>query len=278
MINKKCLPRNCKPYKIASSKQINTLAGTYTSSEVVIMRNLRLPEFDKSRNIYQQKVLVFQSETCKYDVNLGADFLTKTGIDAMAHIAEIQQDKEFFGMDWYDPTCYAVEILDAKYEKVDVDEVITHLTHLNLQQKEDLKQVLQEHTKLFDGTLGVYPHRKFHIDLIPGAAAKHARSYPVPVIHLAAFKKELLHLVEIGVLSPQGANDIGAFSHSWDDHLKPLRIILTKLQEHGFTVNPLKCEWALTETDWLGYWLTPNGLKPWTKKGCSTKNASSNQH
>ncbi len=46
-------------------------------------------------------------------------------------------------MDWYDPTCYAVEILDAKYEKVEVDEVITHLTHLNFQQKEDLKQVLQ---------------------------------------------------------------------------------------------------------------------------------------
>jgi hypothetical protein len=81
MINKKCLPRNCKPCKIASSRQINTLAGTYTSSEVVIMCNLRLPEFDKSHNVDQQKALVFQSETCKYDVILGADFLTKTGID-----------------------------------------------------------------------------------------------------------------------------------------------------------------------------------------------------
>ncbi len=122
MINKKSLPRNCKPCKIASSRQINTLAGTYTSFEVVIMRNLRLPEFDKSRNIYQQKELVFQSETCKDDVILGADFLTKTGIDvkystgtierfnneltlrnphllepkdfeAMAHIAKIQQEE-----------------------------------------------------------------------------------------------------------------------------------------------------------------------------------------
>ena len=45
------------------------------------MRNLRLPELDKNRNIDQQKALVFQSETCKYNFILGADFLTKTGID-----------------------------------------------------------------------------------------------------------------------------------------------------------------------------------------------------
>jgi hypothetical protein len=63
MINEKCLPRHCRPCKISSSRKVSTLAGTYTSTEEVIMRNLRLHEFDKTRNVDRQKALIFQSET-----------------------------------------------------------------------------------------------------------------------------------------------------------------------------------------------------------------------
>jgi hypothetical protein len=110
-------------------------------------------------------------------------------------------------MDWYDPTCYAIKILYAKYEQIQIDDVVSQLEHLNDQQKADIKQVLREFTKLFDGTLEVYPHKKLHIDLEPGAKPKHARPYPVPVIHLKAFKKELMNLCEIKVLQPQGASE-----------------------------------------------------------------------
>jgi hypothetical protein len=215
---------------------VNTLAGSYQSSAMVVMRNLRLPELDKNSNSEQQKALIFESDTCIYDLILGADFLTKTGIDvkystgtiewfenelplcdphvlkdrdykAMAEIIEIQQEEDFFGMDWYDPTCFAIEILDAKYEKVRIKDVVNPLEYLSTQQQADLKQALSEFTKLFDGTLGVYPHKKLHTELKPGAKPRHARPYPVPVIHLETFKKVLIHLCEIGALQPQGASE-----------------------------------------------------------------------
>ena len=57
---------------IKQELKINTLAGSCKTKEVVIMRNLRLPELDKN--------CVFDGD-CKYDVILGAEFLSKSGID-----------------------------------------------------------------------------------------------------------------------------------------------------------------------------------------------------
>jgi hypothetical protein len=80
LINSKCLPQHCKPFTKNQARTINTLAGSCTTGAMVVMRGLRLPKFDKNRVVEQQKALVFDGE-CKYNVSLGTDFLSKSGID-----------------------------------------------------------------------------------------------------------------------------------------------------------------------------------------------------
>ena len=60
-------------------------------------------------------------------------------------------------------------------------------------------------------------------------------------------------------------DDVGAFIKDWNHHIicyPPFYADCEKWLYHW----PLKCKGAVKETDWLGHWLTPRGLKPWKKK------------
>ena len=388
---------------------MQTLAGTYSPLGTVQMRGILLPAFDKHRVIAEHPFHVFESD-CRYDVILGGDFLEKIGMNLLyqsldiewlgnvlpmetinkpyqvathveQYLAQLELDSMGINVDSY----LSAPILDAKYAKLDVDSLVsTHCSHLSVSQQADLRVLLRKHTKLFDGTLGRYPGEPMHIELEERAQPVYRQPYPVPVVHMETFRKELEHLVEIGVLSPTqdsewglptfiipkkdgrvrwvsdmrelnkvikrtqytlpiindvlrkrrgyelltkldismqyytfelddeskklctivtpfGAycynrvpmglkispgyaqarmeevlrgldsvecyiDDIGVFNTNWEQHIVVLGEVLQRLEQKGFTINPLKCEWGVKETDWLGYWLTPTGLKPWTKK------------
>jgi hypothetical protein len=165
MIKRSALPKGIITKLFGDTKLVRTLAGHLKMQVVITMRKLRLPKFNKNRRINQQKVLVFDNDNIKYNIILGTNFLSKTGIklnysegnmewfdysiplcppgglgskkfDAMEDIFYIQVEDEIFGEDWLE--CFATEILDAKYERTDVAEVMKGLTHLNAHQKADL--------------------------------------------------------------------------------------------------------------------------------------------
>eukprot|EP00804_Cyclotella_cryptica_P013076 CCRYP_002363-RA/>CCRYP_002363-RA protein AED:0.38 eAED:0.38 QI:0/-1/0/1/-1/1/1/0/217 len=217
MIKRSVLTPKVITKTISETKNISTLAGKLQAQEAVTLRDLRLPEFDKNRRISQQKALVLDYDHIRYDVILGTNFPSKTGnklnyldgkmewfdysrplqppggldlkdFDAMEDMFFIQAEDELFDKDWL--SCYATDILDAKYEWADVAEVVDKQTHLNAHHKKDPLQVLQDNSKMFDGTLGLYPHRKVHIELVPDAKPVHVRPYPVPRIHMSKFKQE----------------------------------------------------------------------------------------
>eukprot|EP00957_Ditylum_brightwellii_P037898 2866079-Ditylum_brightwellii.AAC.1 len=44
-------------------------------------------------------------------------------------------------------------------------------------------------------------------------------------------------------------DNVGAFSDNWESHIKIIDEILRIVHENSFTIDPLKCEWAVKETD-----------------------------
>ena len=95
----------------------------------------------------------------------------------------------------------------------------------------------------------------------------HYHVLPLGVAQSPDFCQETMEHVLQGILDADiYIDDIGCFGKSWEQHLQVLEQVVTRLQDNSFSVNPRKCEWAVQETIFLGYWLTPNRLKPWRKK------------
>ena len=99
-----------------------------------------------------------------------------------------------------DSTQRVIKILDSKYEKTDPDQIVKSLTNLNKIQKSMLLKLLRKSEALFDGTLGRWNTTPVNITLRRNAKPVNARWYPIPRINKTTFKKDLMRLVQIGVL------------------------------------------------------------------------------
>lgn len=413
-ISKSALPLGCKVCKIPKLRG-NTLAGPLESSEAVYLNKTILPEFSTTHKIMQFPARVVNDMNCRYDIIIGRDLMSelRMRLDFDEHVVtwkEVGQypmrpkydvqshrtksdlrdalwlDMRIMNDAANDEDLFATEILDAKYAKADLEQVVRQCSHLSFDKQSQLLALLRKHQKLFDNKLRKYPYAKVHLELEEGAKPVHKRHYPVPRIHQTTFKKELDRLESLGILERTGPSewaaptfitpkkdgtvrwvsdfrglnkllkrkqyplpkiadilsrrsrykfftkldvsmeyytfeldeesqdlcviatpfglykykrlpmgvkvspdiaqdaiekifhdidnedveayidDVGCFSNDWNEHLNLLDKVLSRLDAAGFMLNPLKCEWGVQETDWLGHWLTPTGIKPWKKK------------
>ena len=406
MLHSRALPKDATVKVDAKAKPCTTVSGTYNANRSVKLRDGIFPEFDKHRRIYGITATVFDEPTCPYDIIVGRDLLNDLGIviDFTNHHVKWMENFIFmkprthfqhhtnftsiFSDGVYDVLDDLDDafILDAKYEATSAKEVAEAQHHLTPEQRSQLEQTLANTTELFDGKLGHYKAEKIHLDLVDNAQPVHQKAYSVPTKLEPAFRKELDHLQEIGVLeraktslwasptfvipkkdgrirwisdlrelnknlqrkvyplpliedivrrrkgykyftkldltmmyysfemddesadlctivTPYGKfkyrrmamglkpapdfaqchieqvlhglkrkgveayiDDIGIFSSSYEEHMQVIKEVVQRLQTAGFKINPLKCEWCVKETDFLGHWMTPEGIKPWKKK------------
>ena len=197
MISSKVLPKGVQINHDGPTNLVSTLAGAIRPVGKVGVQGLWLSEFDKGLVIDKHNFLIFNAD-CKYET------ITRTQQTAFleSHLLEIKNDE------WYDHSNDGIEsytstlILDAKYERADIDSVIEeNCSHLLYNQRLDLATILRKNEKLFDGSLVHYPHDKMHIDLKPNAQPAYQQHHPIANTHKDTSKKELDNLVKIGVLS-----------------------------------------------------------------------------
>jgi hypothetical protein len=118
--------------------------------------------------------------------------LVDATIDTDYHIAE--------PMAVEDTTERIRNILDNKYQAIDLEKVCSVWSHLEYQQQQKLFDLLNKFSNLFDGTLGKWNHDPIKLELKEGATPYHAQPFPIPKCHAETLKMEVEQLVEIGVL------------------------------------------------------------------------------
>ena len=68
-------------------------------------------------------------------------------------------------------------------------------------------------------------------------------------------------------------DDCGLWTDStFEEHMELVDKVLARLASAGMKCNPLKCNWAVEETDFLGYWMPLTAIKPMKNKVAAVLN------
>ena len=183
----------------------NTAAGSFTTVTKTTM-DLIFPEFSLTRVVHAE-VHVTSQTLSGYDMILGRDMLSDLGLvldfsrniivwesgEMPMKVRSATRENSLFIKEPV-PLMHEADrmskILDAKYKKADLRKIADSIKGVNEEQREHLHQFLQQYEGLFDGTLGKWKGKEYHIELQEGARPYHARPYSVPRAYEQTFRRE----------------------------------------------------------------------------------------
>ena len=219
-----------------SPQKWKTSNGTFKTTKVGNLE-MKFPSFSESKLFTLKPDIVdvpVEMNKPVYDLIIGVESMTKMGVimdfaemqitidhvsQPMRTLKSLLDSKALnnFHRDHLEPTATkeetkrTVEILDAKYEKANLAEIVSeYCAHLSSQQRAKMLLLLNKYEELFDGTLGDFNTDPVRLNLKKDAKPYHGRPYPIPHSQLAVFKKEVERLVKLGVLERQPESEWGS--------------------------------------------------------------------
>lgn len=178
LINRHAIPKEIQP-KTGHPQEFTTIQGTYISDGVLQVEQISFPQFCKTCRIMNLIVCLFDSPASRYNIILGCDILsygfvmdknnrvTWDGLSISMVSPTNQTDRCTSPSDvcTHYQCAFAAHathaaatctILEAKYEPVSPDDVISKCSHLNPPHNLMLKTLLTKYQSLFSGKLGKY--------------------------------------------------------------------------------------------------------------------------
>ena len=202
--------------------QWNTMGGQFITKRKALI-DFKFPELDNNKKItwichVDERT---SPDDALYDIIIGMDLMTELGIYINTETKEIQWKglstplvsrgtlqepsvmNSIYHMAVNETVAEAEErqgrILDANYDKIDIEEHIHTLSHLNREEQDQLCELLEQYPVLFGGGLGKLDIKPIELELKPGSKPYHARAFPIPQSLERTTKKEIGRLKGIDV-------------------------------------------------------------------------------
>jgi hypothetical protein len=145
--------------------------------------------------------ILFLSQRLRWD---GIEVPMQTANSNLIDLDKINSPNKYT-VDVFAIASSTMKILDAKYEKADLDAYFKLVNHLDSKQKISFMSILNKYEHLFDGLLGNWKTDPVDLRLKSGEMPFQLSPFPVPKFHEETLEKEINRLCDLGVLKPQVA-------------------------------------------------------------------------